>query len=700
MPRADKAPKDNNEIKDNSEIVLRRSLRNTVPIITPQRPKSGTASTASSSSSSLRALRIFDSGPKSPGTPLTPLVPGESSSSAERRSHVTNSDTSKQLLFKENTLNRGSASATLPSENEFSTSTAAESVVESLEELSPHDNNLLDNDLLSAGLSELGRDGSPCPPPRALRRRGVRPALAVQNDSIPFTTKSGQSDRKGKAKDFSPSGEVTRGRAGSISSAPKKVPAKKPRNFGLSKDISSPSKGERPETLPVIALQTHGEGRVFTDNGSSTDGQPSPTAEVNYNKEAAPSPRRAPYKRSASMNTTLNQGSGPHSSPAARISPSKQSSSEATASSKSHKLRRRSTGSLDAVEPASPSTTQTLASVNNGPELETAATEPSNIVGTAGRKTSRRRRGIVQNRERGFPNLEDFNTSKKCQKGLKPVILEAIRGKKLSKYARLRALRLRVDNMWKAWSDAAGKLPRSPATEDDGYIYIFRSKPDAFPGPKYVKIGKTKQKPEERKDQWGKKCKFDFIHVEDENDKRFLHYHVVEKIIQAELYNERRKYKCNKCKNFHHLELGEGSILSTPTEHGEWFEVSEEKALEVVNKWRDWVIKNEPYRPDGTLHARWMWKCATGSFWMDGTEDDWIAWREYNWLETLKCVLHHFKMWLAGVSPLVMELLMAPGAAFGLALVWYFWAWGLNFGSCVTFLATVFVLVYFWFEFC
>jgi hypothetical protein len=421
---------------------------------------------------------------------------------------------------------------------------------------------------------------------------------------------------------------------------------------------------------------------------------------VHYNEEAALSPRRAPYKRSASMNTTLNQGSGPHASPAARISTSKKPSSETTASSKSHKFRRRSTGSLDAVERASPSTSQTLALVNNRPELETAATEPANIIGTAGRKKSRRPRRIVQNRERGFPNLEDFNTPKKSQKSLKPKILEAIRGKKLSKYARLRAIRLRVDNMWKAWSDAPKKLPRSPTTEDDGYIYIFRSKPDTFPGPKYVKIGKTKQKPEKWIDKWKGQCKFDFIHVEDENDKRFLHYHAVERIVHAELYNERRKYKCNKCKRPHHLEVGEGSVLSTPTEHGEWFEVSEEKALEVVNKWRDWVIKNEPYRPDGTLHARWMWKCATGSFWMDGTEGDWIAWREYNWLETLRCVLHHFKMWLEGVSPLVMELLMAPGAAFGLALVWYFWAWGLNFGSCVTFLAAVFVLVYFWFEFC
>ncbi|KAH8787352.1 T5orf172 domain-containing protein [Hyaloscypha sp. PMI_1271] len=700
MPRVAKAPK-NDEVKDNSKLVPRRSLRNAVPIITPLRPKSGTASTASSSSSSLRGPRIFDSGPKSPGTPLTPLVPDESSSSLERRSHVTNSDTSKQLLFKENTSNKGSAFATLPSENSFSTSTAAQ-----LEESSLQDNYLLDNDLFSAPLSKLGIDGSPCPPTRAPSRRGVRPPLAVQNDSIPFMTKSGQSDTKGKARDFPRSGEATRGRAESIASAPKKMRAKILPNLGLSKDISSPSKGECPETLPVIALPTHGEGRVFTDNGSSTDGQPSPTAEVHCNEEAVLSPRQAPYKRSTSMNTTLNQGSGPHSSPVARISTSKQSSSEATASSESHTFRRRSTGSLDAVEKASPSTTQTLALVNNRPELETAATEPSNIVGTTGRKKSCRPRRIVQNRERGFPNLEDFNTPKKSQKSLKPEILEAIRGKKLSKYARLRALRLRVDNMWKAWSGAPGKLPRSPATEDDGYIYIFRSKSDAFPGPKYVKIGKTKQKPEKRKDQWRGTCKFDFVHVEDENDKRFLHYHKVERIVHAELYNERRKYKCNKCnkcnkgKRFHHLELGEGSVLPTPTEHGEWFEVSEEKALEVVNKWRDWVIKNEPYRPDGTLHARWMWKCATGSFWMDGTEDDWIAWREYNWLEILKCVLHHFKMWVEGVSPLVMELLMAPGAAFGLALVWYFWAWGLNFGSCVTFLAAVFALMYFWFEFC
>lgn len=43
-----------------------------------------------------------------------------------------------------------------------------------------------------------------------------------------------------------------------------------------------------------------------------------------------------------------------------------------------------------------------------------------------------------------------------------------------------------------------------------------------------------------------------------------------------------------------------------PTEHGEWFEISETKALEVVNKWRNWIIHQAPYREDATLFSRWV----------------------------------------------------------------------------------------------
>jgi hypothetical protein len=253
--------------------------------------------------------------------------------------------------------------------------------------------------------------------------------------------------------------------------------------------------------------------------------------------------------------------------------------------------------------------------------------------------------------------------------------------------------------MWKTLGDTSAKQPRTPACEDDGYIYIFRSKPDAFPGKKYVKIGKTKQMPEKRRRQWELGCKFEFIHIKDKNDKRFLHYHAVERIIKAELYNERRKYKCYKCKQEHELELGQDGVRSTATEHGEWFEVSEEKALKVVKKWRDWVIENDPYKPDGRLRARWLWKCTAGSFWMNGTEDDWNDWRKFDSVEIFRCVSNHLMKWLGGVLPPMIEILMARGAIFGLAIVWYFYAWGLNVGSFVAFLAAVFVLVYVLFRF-
>ena len=137
----------------------------------------------------------------------------------------------------------------------------------------------------------------------------------------------------------------------------------------------------------------------------------------------------------------------------------------------------------------------------------------------------------------------------------------------------------------------------------------------------------------------------------------------------------------------------------TPTEHGEWFEITEEKALEVVNKWRDWVIKNEPYRPDGSLRTRWEWKCKAGSFWMNGTEADWIAWREFNLVENFRCVSMHLKKWLEKFIPPLMQILMAEGAIFGLALIWYFWAWGFNFGSCFALLGVVCIPVYFLFKF-
>ena len=79
---------------------------------------------------------------------------------------------------------------------------------------------------------------------------------------------------------------------------------------------------------------------------------------------------------------------------------------------------------------------------------------------------------------------------------------------------------------------------------------------------------------------------------------------------------------------------------------------------------------------------------------MNGTEADWIAWREFNSVDTFRCVLKHLKNWLEIIIPPLMDILMLKGAIFVLALIWYFWAWGFNFGSCFALLAAVSIVAY------
>ncbi|KAL5327962.1 hypothetical protein ACEPPN_005668 [Leptodophora sp. 'Broadleaf-Isolate-01'] len=152
---------------------------------------------------------------------------------------------------------------------------------------------------------------------------------------------------------------------------------------------------------------------------------------------------------------------------------------------------------------------------------------------------------------------------------------------------------------------------------DPGFIYIFKS--DACPG--HVKIGKTKQKPETRISQWSKGCKFTCIHVVHPDDKSFYHYGVVEKLVEAELWNMRRKFKCGECKkktSHKHDLRGKGR-----TEHGEWYEITEAHALEIVQKWRKWVVEREPYLQTGVLRQHWKWKHDQA---MKGGDVDWVKW--------------------------------------------------------------------------
>jgi len=96
---------------------------------------------------------------------------------------------------------------------------------------------------------------------------------------------------------------------------------------------------------------------------------------------------------------------------------------------------------------------------------------------------------------------------------------------------------------------------------------------------------------------------------------------------------------CSKCKSGHRLALTKGGKgqRTGPAEHSEWFEIFWEEALEVVNKWRNWVILEKPYGDDATLRSPWKWKHDLGTR-MSGTESEWEEWRQFSLLEvTLYC---------------------------------------------------------------
>jgi T5orf172 domain len=237
--------------------------------------------------------------------------------------------------------------------------------------------------------------------------------------------------------------------------------------------------------------------------------------------------------------------------------------------------------------------------------------------------------------------FENFNERKSCN-GVKLEVLRILRREKWEGKLN-KALRKALD---------PNPPPLPFIDKSEGSIYIFKS--DIYPG--YVKIGKTKQRPEQRITQWEKQCKFTCIHISDHNDKFFLHYGRVEELVQAELWNERRKFKCKKCGSKHKLELGKSEDKGT--EHGEWYEISETRALEVVEKWRRLIVQRQPYLKNGILRDFWGWKCRQA---MEKKEVDWAKWVLFDWFDIFWYGLYCVHAQLTALSPAITAVAMFPG---------------------------------------
>lgn len=273
-------------------------------------------------------------------------------------------------------------------------------------------------------------------------------------------------------------------------------------------------------------------------------------------------------------------------------------------------------------------------------------TESTDIPRTPSKNTPTTHREAAQNIQEEpqvtRPKFKKYHMEERAPgKELDQEILHVIRRKnqekKLDKHSvttqLLHAFSLIIPNKW---------CP-SLFNTDEGFIYIFKS--SEYPG--YVKIGKTKQQPAQRISQWATQCKkgFTCIHVLDPNDKSFVHYGVVEELVQRELWNERRKFECKHCGKCHELEQEQRGAKKSQTEqknrrateHGEWYEITEAHALAVVEKWRGWIVKQHPYTWRGVLSQFWLWEYQKA---MACTKVDWVKWCSPERFERLLYIWH------------------------------------------------------------
>jgi predicted GIY-YIG superfamily endonuclease len=128
----------------------------------------------------------------------------------------------------------------------------------------------------------------------------------------------------------------------------------------------------------------------------------------------------------------------------------------------------------------------------------------------------------------------------------------------------------------KALKDMIAK-PLSKVDMKDGFIYIFWDQ-GSFG---MVKIGRTNNL-ERRLKEWNK-CKSTHSYHKSSRDGELLkvpHVQRIERLMQIELINTRKTRACDTC--------------AKTKFHKEWFEITEAKAVEVFQKWRNWILQ-EPY---------------------------------------------------------------------------------------------------------
>jgi hypothetical protein len=278
-------------------------------------------------------------------------------------------------------------------------------------------------------------------------------------------------------------------------------------------------------------------------------------------------------------------------------------------------------------------------STTSGPTSDSVAQEPNCDADAAeilqpSQTEISKKTAVNPVKNTNLPRFEKFSKAKSTN-DVKVAILRAIRQSDKEKTPKQPKTSLNPLKWISFFTTVTGKKK----TAKEGFIYVY--KVDILKG--YVKIGKSNETQGKRVSDWGKKCEFETEHISDPDDKQFLHCGIVETLVHAELSDKRWKYKCATCKK-----KGRHQLEDAREEHGEWFTVTEAHALEVVERWRGWIVHQQPYRRNGTLRGIWIWKhdqavkTRTVDFaqWVILRWFDWPAYVCYEIDKYLKAELH------------------------------------------------------------
>ncbi len=118
----------------------------------------------------------------------------------------------------------------------------------------------------------------------------------------------------------------------------------------------------------------------------------------------------------------------------------------------------------------------------------------------------------------------------------------------------------------------------------DGYIYSY----SIADHPGYMKIGFAGKEPNDRMNRIEKCLSTHELDYPDSTNFEVPNYKKLEKLIHAELQPYRRTLKCDKPR--------------CSAGHNEWFEIDEAKAIEVIDRWKEWMNCN-PYNSTRKLSA-------------------------------------------------------------------------------------------------